>query len=200
MRRHRLLTLPLLVAALAFSACGSDDDPSDESAAAPTEAAATATEAPTDAAPAPETEPAPPEEGDSGVKVTGKSGEKPKIEVPGGEPPAGLIYEDIKVGKGAAAEAGHTVSVQYVGALFKDGTEFDASWDRGGEPFEFALGQGAVIPGWDQGIVGMKAGGRRVLTIPPEMAYGSQGTGAGGPIGPNETLVFVVDLEKIASP
>ena len=107
------------------------------------------------------------------------------------------MIEDIKKGKGAKATAGQTVSVQYSGVLFKDGTKFDASWDRGGEPIEFPLGTGQVIPGWDQGLEGMQAGGRRVLTIPPDLGYGAQGS---GPIGPNETLVFVVDMEEISSP
>jgi peptidylprolyl isomerase len=189
MRRHRFLIAPMLVAMLAFAACGDENSSSDETAAAPTKAA---TEAPTEAAPAA------PTEGESGVKVTGKLGEVPKLEVPkGGTPPSGLVIEDIEKGKGAEAAAGQTVSVQYYGALYKDGTKFDASWDRGGEPFEFSLGAGMVIPGWDKGLVGMKAGGRRVLVIPPDMAYGESGS---GPIGPNETLVFVVDMEKITSP
>jgi peptidylprolyl isomerase len=194
MRRY-LLALPMLLAVLAFSACGSDDS-SDESAAtaAPTEEATQApTEAPTETATA-----------DSGgstsgsaVKVTGKLGEKPTIKTPGGDPPTKLVIKDIKKGTGAEAKAGQTVSVQYVGSLWKDGTVFDNSWDRG-EAFSFPLGQGQVIPGWDQGVEGMKEGGRRVLTIPPELGYGEQG--AGGAIGPNETLVFVVDLEKVTSP
>jgi peptidylprolyl isomerase len=199
MRANRLLTLPLLIAAFGFAACGDDSSPSEETAAAPTEVA---TEAPTEAAP--EATEAPTEEGgasssgESGVKVSGKAGEAPEIEVPkGGTPPSELIIEDIKKGKGNKAAAGQTVSVQYYGALYKDGTKFDASWDRGGEPFEFQLGAGMVIPGWDQGLEGMQAGGRRVLTIPPDLAYGPNGS---GPIGPNETLVFVVDMEEISSP
>ncbi|HWK25107.1 MAG TPA: FKBP-type peptidyl-prolyl cis-trans isomerase [Solirubrobacter sp.] len=196
MRRHRYLLFPMLLAALAFAfaACGDDSSSSDETAAAPTE---TATEAATEA-PTEEAAPTGLTEGDSGVKVSGKLGAAPKVEVPEGkDPPAGLVYKDLKVGSGPAAAAGQTVSVQYFGALFSDGSKFDASWDRGGEPFEFSLGSGQVIQGWDEGLVGMKKGGRRVLTIPPSMAYGEQGS---GPIGPNETLVFVVDLEDIKSP
>src|SRR5215213_7252454 len=151
LRRH-LLALPLLLAVLALSACGSSDDPTDEATEAPTEA-------PTTSGPAGE------------VKVSGKSGEKPTIKVPGGDPPTELVIKDIKKGKGPKAAAGQTVSVQYVGALFKDGTVFDNSWDRG-QPFDFALGGGQVIPGWDEGLVGMQKGGRRVLTIPPDKAYG----------------------------
>ena len=95
----------------------------------------------------------------------------------GGKPPTELVIKDIEEGTGPEAKAGDTVAVQYVGVLFKDGKQFDASWDRG-EPFEFALGQGMVIPGWDQGVEGMKVGGRRVLMIPPDLAYGA--TGAAG--------------------
>src|SRR4051794_12075824 len=188
MRRRFLFALPLLLAVLALSGCGSSDDASDESAAtpAPTEAA---TEAPTEA---------PATSGPAGkVTVTGKLGEKPTIKVPGGDPPTKLVIKDIKKGKGDAARPGQNVSVQYVGALYKDGTVFDNSWDRG-QPIDFPLGQGRVIPGWDQGVAGMKVGGRRVLTIPPDLAYGPNG--APPAIGPNETLVFVVDMENITSP
>ncbi len=97
---------------------------------------------------------------------------------------------DVVDGKGRAAKAGDNLVVHYVGVLYKTGKQFDASWD-GGRPFPFTLGQGAVIPGWDQGLQGMKVGGRRLLIIPPDLAYGAQGQGS---IGPNETLVFVVDL------
>jgi peptidylprolyl isomerase len=130
------------------------------------------------------------------VKVSGKVGEKPEIEVPGGDPPSELVIKDIKKGHGPKAKAGQTVSVHYSGVLFSTGEPFDNSYDRG-EPFTFPLGGGQVIPGWDQGIVGMQAGGRRVLTIPPDLAYGPSGS---GPIGPNETLVFVVDMKDITSP
>jgi peptidylprolyl isomerase len=193
MRRY-LLTLPLLLAVFAFAACGDDSSSGDESAATPA-----ATEAPTEA-PTEAATPAGPTKGDAGVKVSGKLGAEPKVEVPkGGTAPTALTYKDLKVGKGAEAAAGQTVDVQYTGVLFKDGTKFDASWDRGGEPFSFSLGAGMVIPGWDQGVAGMKKGGRRLLVIPPDLAYGEQGT-PGGPIGPNEPLVFVVDLEDVKSP
>jgi len=101
------------------------------------------------------------------------------------------VVEDLIEGTGPAAESGQEVSVQYVGVDYKTGKEFDASWDRG-QPFTFQLGAGMVIPGWDQGIEGMKVGGRRQLTIPPELAYGPQGQPP--VIAPNATLVFVVDL------
>jgi peptidylprolyl isomerase len=198
MRRY-LLALPLLLAVLAFAACGSDDSSSDESAAtaAPTEEATQApTEAPTDTA-TPEDSGSSSSGGGKEVKVTGKLGEKPTIKSPGGDPPTKLVIKDIKKGTGTEAKAGSTVSVQYVGALWDDSSVFDNSWDRG-EPFSFPLGAGQVIPGWDQGVEGMKEGGRRVLTIPPDLGYGDQG--AGGTIPPGATLVFVVDLEKVSAP
>ena len=102
---------------------------------------------------------------------------------------SGLKIEDLTVGTGQAAKAGDTISVHYTGYL-ADGTKFDSSLDRN-QPYEFVLGQGNVIPGWDQGLVGMKTGGKRKLTIPPELAYGAQGS---GPIPPNATLTFEVEL------
>ena len=116
---------------------------------------------------------------------------KPEVTIPDDPPPAELVAEDLDVGDGAEATAGSTVSVHYVGVSWSTGEQFDASWDRM-EPFRFGLGQGQVIQGWDQGVAGMKVGGRRRLTIPPDLGYGAQG--AGGVIAPNETLVFVVDL------
>jgi peptidylprolyl isomerase len=116
------------------------------------------------------------------------------VTVPKGAPPKELEIKDLEEGSGAAAKAGDEIVVQYVGVNYKTGKEFDASWDRG-EPFPFILGEGYVIPGWDQGLEGMKVGGRRELIIPPELGYGS--TGSPPAIPPNETLVFVVDLEAI---
>lgn len=109
------------------------------------------------------------------------------------KPPAGLVIKDEVVGKGPAAKSGDTVTVNYTGWL-TDGTKFDSSLDRN-QPFTFPLGAGQVIPGWDQGVAGMKVGGKRKLTIPPELGYGAQG--AGGTIPPNATLVFEVELLKI---
>jgi peptidylprolyl isomerase len=155
--------LPLaLTAAIALAAAGCGDD-EEQQAAAPT---ATATEAATPEA------------------------TKPEVRVPPRKPKR-LVKEDLKVGDGAAAEPGQLVTVHYVGVSLANGRQFDASWDRG-EPFQFQLGAGQVIPGWDRGVAGMKVGGRRQLVIPPRLAYGP----AGSPptIGPNETLVFVVDL------
>jgi peptidylprolyl isomerase len=117
--------------------------------------------------------------------------EKPEIEVPDGPPSYQLEVEDLEVGDGDEAVAGRIVDVHYVGVSWQNGRQFDASWDRG-ETFKFGLGKGQVIQGWDEGVQGMKVGGRRKITIPPAMAYGKRG--AGGVIGPDETLIFVVDL------
>lgn len=118
--------------------------------------------------------------------------EKPHVDVPSGQDPSGeLELEDLLVGEGAEATTGQDVEVHYVGVSWATGAQFDASWDRG-DTFTFGLGRGQVIAGWDQGVAGMKIGGRRRITIPPHLAYGERG--AGGAIGPNETLVFVVDL------
>ena len=119
---------------------------------------------------------------------------KPEVTIPDENPPAELVADDEVVGDGAEATSGSTVSVHYVGVSWSTGQQFDASWDRG-DTFKFKLGAGQVISGWEQGIPGMKVGGRRKLTIPPALAYGSQG--AGGVIGPNETLVFMVDLISV---
>ncbi len=110
------------------------------------------------------------------------------------EPPTELVVEDVAVGDGRAAADGDRLAVDYVGVRWSDGGEFDASWERG-QPIEFELGAGRVIPGWEQGLEGMQVGGRRIITIPPELAYGDRGAGAA--IGPGETLVFVVDLVAI---
>jgi peptidylprolyl isomerase len=118
---------------------------------------------------------------------------KPKIEKPSGKPPAKLTVVDIVDGTGAAAASGDSVTVDYAGSSWSTGKEFDASWNSG-QPFPVTLGQGAVIPGWDQGLIGMKVGGRRLLVIPPDLGYGA--TGSGDKIKPNETLLFVVDRRK----
>jgi len=151
--------------ALGLAACG------DDSTTGSTEAATTAAEAPA-----------------SAEKT------KPTVTVPKGAPPKTLEIKDLEEGSGAEAKAGDEVTVQYVGVNYKNGKEFDASWDRG-EPFTFQLGAGMVIPGWDQGVEGMKVGGRRELIIPPELAYGPEGSPPA--IGPNETLIFVIDLLEV---
>jgi peptidylprolyl isomerase len=162
---HRTLLL-LLVLVLALAGCGDDGG---ESAATPTPEA-TATPDNTDTT------------------------KKPKVTVPDELPPDELQVEDIVKGKGPAAKKGDKLTMQYVGLTWSTSVEFDASWDRG-EPFTFTLGKGAVIPGWDQGIPGMRRGGRRQLTIPAELAYGAQGSPP--KIGPNECLRFIIDLVKI---
>ena len=173
--------LPLLLAALALglAACGSDED--DQTAAQPTTGAETS----------PATEEAAPE---GGAQISTNLDEKPAIPQPSGQPPSALESEDVVEGDGKTAKAGDNVSVQYVGVNFSNGQQFDASWDRG-QPFEFTLGAGQVIPGWDEGVAGMKEGGRRKLVIPPDQAYGPQGSPPA--IGPDETLVFVIDLKKV---
>jgi len=161
------IAVALFSAVLAIAGCGGSDDSSSESTAA---SESTTTEAAT----------------------ANKS--KPKVTVPKGAPPKKLEVKELEKGGGAEAKAGDEVTVQYVGVNYKSGKEFDASWDRG-EPFTFTLGAGQVIPGWDQGVEGMKVGGRRELVIPPELGYGE--TGSPPAIPPNETLVFVVDLLEV---
>jgi len=117
--------------------------------------------------------------------------ERPEIDFTEGAPPSYLDITDITVGDGPEAVKGSNVTVHYVGVAYSTGEEFDASWNRG-EPFEFPLGAGRVIKGWDMGVAGMRVGGRRKLVIPPHLAYGNRG--AGRAIRPGETLIFVVDL------
>ena len=123
--------------------------------------------------------------------TSGPLATEPVVTPPTGAAPTKLEIKDLIVGTGAEAKAGQTVTVNYVGVLFKGGKEFDASWKRK-EPFTFALGNGSVIKGWDQGVVGMKVGGRRELVIPSNLAYGPKGSGSSIP--PNAPLVFVIDL------
>jgi peptidylprolyl isomerase len=176
------IVLAWLVLALFAVACGGDDDGGGGQAAAPEETTTpTATAAPGRINPA---------------SISKDLSAKPKIPKPSGSPPTKLQKADIVKGKGKAAGAGDTVSVQYVGNSWSTGAQFDASWDRGGEPFTFPLGAGQVIPGWDEGVAGMRKGGRRLLVIPPDLAYGAQSPSPA--IGPNETLIFVVDLKKIS--
>jgi peptidylprolyl isomerase len=117
--------------------------------------------------------------------------DRPQIDKPDEDIPFELVIDDIVTGDGDEAVAGKKVTVHYVGVAFRTGEEFDASWNRG-EPFQFKLGKGQVIPGWDAGVQGMRVGGRRKLTIPSAMGYGARG--AGGVIQPHEPLIFVVDL------
>jgi peptidylprolyl isomerase len=170
-----LLTAIVACVALAFAGCGDDD--STEPATETTTQAATTTEAQADTA------------GTAGSEEAGKT--KPKVAVPKNLSPNEFAFREVEKGTGAKAEDGDEVTVQYVGVGYKSGEEFDASWDRG-EPFTFQLGAGQVIAGWDQGVKGMKVGGRRELLIPADLAYGEAGSPPS--IGPNETLIFVVDL------
>ena len=177
---NRRLPAALAAAVLALSACGSDDG--DDVASAPSPEVTSCPAAP---------EPvAPPADATTDLKT------KPVIAVPKTPAPTTLEVSDIVEGDGALACAGMVVDMQYVGVTYADGKQFDASWDRGAEPFTFQLGGGQVIGGWDQGIVGMRVGGRRQLVIPPDLGYGDQGAGADIP--PGATLVFVVDLVKVA--
>ena len=120
--------------------------------------------------------------------------QKPEISIPDADPPSTLVIEDLVVGDGTEAGPGMAVTVDYAGTAWSTGQEFDASWNRN-DTFSFNLGASQVITGWDEGVAGMRVGGRRQLTIPPEKGYGA--AGAGGAIGPNETLVFVVDLRSV---
>ncbi|HVD40150.1 MAG TPA: FKBP-type peptidyl-prolyl cis-trans isomerase [Solirubrobacterales bacterium] len=165
---RRLLLIVFAILALVIGGCGGDDSTTSSS----TGEESTATE-----------------QAEAPKKKT-----KPQVKKQKGAPPKQLVTNDLEEGSGPAAKAGDEVTVQYVGVNYKSGKEFDSSWSRN-EPFPFELGAGLVIPGWEEGIEGMKVGGRRELIIPPELAYGSAGSPPAIP--PNETLVFVVDLEAI---
>ncbi|WP_322632768.1 FKBP-type peptidyl-prolyl cis-trans isomerase [Glycomyces albidus] len=130
------------------------------------------------------------------VSVSAELGAKPVVGVPDAAAPAGLLTFDVVEGSGAVAQAGDAVAVQYAGFNWSNGREFDASWNRGAQPFTVSpLGSAPVIQGWNDGLVGARVGGRRLIVIPPELGYGA--SGAGGVIGPNETLVFVVDVVSV---
>lgn len=178
MKRLALILIACL--ALFVAGCGGSDD---SSTASESTAATEATEESS----------APKEESKSGGGEKSAGGEKtkPKVTVPSGPPPKKLEIKEIEEGTGATAKAGDEVTVQYVGVGYDSEEEFDSSWSRN-EPFSFALGAGQVIPGWDQGVQGMKVGGRRELIIPANLAYGT--TGSPPVIGPDETLIFVIDL------
>lgn len=141
-----------------------------------------------------------PDPTESGASVDDQPVEKPAIETvlpdERGAPPAELLIEDVVTGDGAIAQVGDVLRVHYLGVNWSSGQQFDASWDRG-QPYQFTLGAGGVIAGWDQGLVGMRVHGRRMLIVPPDLAYGARGVG--GMIGPDETLVFVVDLLEVES-
>jgi peptidylprolyl isomerase len=167
----RLILIAFACATLVVAGCGDDDSSSDSAGSAESTAAE-----------APETS------GDASSRG------KPEVTAPSGAAPKQLEETDLIEGTGAEAKSGDEVTVQYVGVGFESGEEFDSSWSRN-EPFPLTLGAGSVIPGWEQGIEGMKVGGQRELVIPPELAYGE--AGAPPSIGPNETLVFVIDLLEV---
>ena len=173
-----LLCLMAAVAPAALAACGSDDD--GEASSPPPSTQQTQTKE----------EPSPA----ALRKALKDTTTKPVVPKPTGSPPRRLVTEDVAKGSGPPAKPGDTVTVNYVGVTFSTGEEFDNSWDRG-QPIKVRLGAGQVIKGWDRGLVGMREGGRRILTTPPELAYGRQGYPPA--IAPNETLVFVIDMVKI---
>jgi peptidylprolyl isomerase len=175
--KHTHLAALLVTAAIAVAGCGGSG---------------TTTTAAIPAGPAP-TAPPPPK-ASTNLQDT-KS--KPVVPKQTGAPPKKLVVKDIVVGKGKAAKKGDMLSMQYVGVLFNGGQQFDASWDNG-SPFDFQLGQGKVIPGWDKGLVGIKPGGRRELIIPGKLAYGVQGQPP--TIPPNAALVFIVDALSVSGP
>lgn len=178
----------LAVAALGVAACGgTSEDPIEKSVR---EQAKLAAQTATTATP---TTPAVAGPTIQKLVISKDLKKKPTVARPSGDPPPKLYTRDIVVGKGKKAGKRDKVSMQYVGTSYSTGSQFDASWDRK-QPFAFKLGEGAVIKGWDQGVPGMRVGGRRLLVIPADLGYGAQGQ---GPIAPNETLIFVVDLKKV---
>jgi peptidylprolyl isomerase len=188
-RLRTLVLLTVAAAAVGLAGCSSSSSPSTTSTtSAPATTSApstTGTTTPGSSASAlpPVADPSP----------AGSFDTKPTVTVPTGAPPSVLQSSDLITGTGPAVTSSDTVTVQYVGVAWSTGKQFDASWDDGsGAPVTFPLS--GVIPGWTQGLVGMKVGGRRELVIPPSLAYGAQGQ---GPVGPNETLIFIVDLHKI---
>jgi len=179
MTRLRTWTIVALAASsLGLAACSSSSSSSTTSTTAPATTPTTAVVIGTIAAPSP----------------AGTIGTQPTIIVPTGAPPTQLESKDLIVGTGPAVKAGDKASVQYVGVAYSSKQIFDSSWSRN-QPFAFSLGAGAVIPGWDKGVVGMQVGGRRELIIPANLAYGAQSPGSG--IAANDTLIFIVDLVKI---
>lgn len=179
MKRLALIVVACLT--LSGAGCGGSDDSSSSSGStASTEAMTTESSAPKEES-----------KSGGGGKSAGGEKTKPTVTVPSGPPPKKLEIKEIQAGTGPTAKAGDEATVQYVGVGYDSEEEFDSSWSRN-EPFPVALGAGGVIPGWEQGIEGMKVGGRRELIIPPDLAYGPEGRPP--LIGPNETLIFIIDL------
>lgn len=174
---HALLPI-LLALALVAAGCGSDGSSGAGGAAA------TATPTPADPAQAVDA---------IARGISHKLSQRPKIPTPAGDPPSELVVKDVVRGTGKPVKAGQKVSVQYVGVSWSNGQEFDASWNRG-QAYSFRV-PGQVIEGWNEGIIGMRTGGRRLLVIPPAKGYGAQGT-PDGSIAPDESLAFVLDLQS----
>lgn len=195
MPRTRFLSAPVLLATAVLAAgCGDDNsDGSTDSVTIQTQTQTTPTETTPPQTEAPKARKVEPSAGEANAD------RKPKVPKGRGNPPSRLVVQDLITGKGKRARPGDTVTVQYVGVLFDDGKQFDASWQgsKRGEGFQFPLGAGQVIPGWDQGVVGMREGGRRKLIIPGDLAYGAQGFPPDIP--PDATLIFDIDLEKVGS-
>jgi len=185
--RTTLIASLLALAGLGLAGCGSSKAPGIQTApsAGATQAAITPTTATSTTSTTTATTPKPPS----------PLSKKPAVTVPKTAAPTKLVTKDLIKGTGPAAKVGQTVTVNYVGVLYKNGKEFDSSWSRG-QPTSFPLSNGGVISGWVQGIPGMKVGGRRELIIPPSLAYGKSGSGS--TIPPNSTLVFVVDLLSVS--
>lgn len=185
--RTRIL-VPVAAVALALTAAGCGDDKKTDTTTASDSGTATAKVASSTATIGVKTTP-------EGAVVAVSSRSKPTVKALSGPEPKNLVVKDLVVGTGPAAKKGDPLTVNYLGALAKTGATFDTSWKAGGSPFALSLGTGGVIAGWDQGLVGMKVGGRRELIIPPDLAYGAAGSPPSIP--PNSTLIFVVDLESI---
>jgi len=162
----RLPVLATLLASLALAACGGSSDSGSSSTATTGTSGAS-----------------------SDLATTAPAMPRPHVTVPKGKPPTQLVVKDLKKGTGAVVAPGETLKVNYIGVLYDTGKTFDTNFGK--LPLMFPIGTGQVIPGWDKGLIGMRVGGRRELIIPPDLAYGSQGSGK---IPPNATLVFVVDL------
>ena len=186
---HRLVLVALAAFALLVAGCGSSGNESAVDKAAKQAAKEAKNQKPVAAAPAIQATVVKPGSGEADINT------KPKVSKGSGNAPTALKAETLIAGSGAAIKSGQQATVQYVGVLFKDGSEFDTSWGKGKQPFQFALGGGQVIPGWDQGVAGMKVGERRRLTIPSDLAYGAQGSPPKIPA--NAPLIFDIDLKKI---
>jgi peptidylprolyl isomerase len=185
----RLALAALLAVCLAAAGCGSGGQESAVDKAAAQAAKEAKNQKPVPAAQPIQATTVKPSAAEADIKT------KPKVPKGTGTAPTTLKAETLIPGTGAAIKDGQQATVQYVGVLFKNAKEFDTSWGKGKQPFQFALGGGQVIPGWDQGVLGMKVGERRRLTIPAALAYGAQGSPP--KIGPNEPLIFDIDLKKI---